>query len=113
MGINYMINIFADDKIYGNAYERVGVARPLNSVELSKLNVAVPAVVFQGQFNLSCRMFVAGSTTTFYCKSLDTKSVVSEGEFFDVTKCLVTEWRKPGTTEVKVKILVTAEAIVR
>ncbi len=106
-----MLNIFAGDTIYGSQFEQVGEARPLNATELSHLNTSVPAVVFQGQYNLSCKMFAKGSTTQFYCKSIDKKSVVCEGQMFDITKCKVTQWKKPDSSEVKIKILVEEDAI--
>lgn len=111
-GNDYMINIFADEKIYGSAYQEVEAPRPLNPLELSRLNVSIPATVFQGQYGLSCRLYANGSTTSFYCKSLDTRSVIGEGEAFDVTKCFVTKWQKPDSSIVKIKILVPQEAIV-
>lgn len=107
-----MLNIFAGDTIYGSSYEQIGSARPLNATELSHLNTDVPAIVFQGQYNLSCKMFAKGSTTQYYCKSIDKMSVVSEGQMFDIKKCMVTQWKKPDSSEVKIKILVTQDAIV-
>lgn len=107
-----MLNIFAGDVIYGSQFEQVGKARPLNATELSHLNVDVPGVVFQGTYNLSCRLYAKGSTTQYYCKSVDKMSTVSEGQMFDIRKCLVTQWKKPDSSEIKIKILITDDAIV-
>lgn len=107
-----MLNIFAGDTIYGTQFEQVGTARPLNATELSHLNADVPGIVFQGQYNLSCRLYAKGSTTQYYCKSVDKMSVASEGQMFDIKKCLVTQWKKPDSSEIKIKILIPEEAIV-
>ena len=107
-----MINIFAGDTIYGSQFEQVGESRPLNATELSHLNVDVPGIVFQGTYNLSCRLYAKGSTTQYYCKSVDKMSVASEGQMFDIKKCLVTQWKKPDSSEIKIKILIPEEAIV-
>ena len=107
-----MLNIFAGDTIYGTQFEQVGAARPLNATELSHLNVDAFGVVFQGQYNLSCRLYAKGSTTQYYCKSVDKMSAASEGQMFDIKKCLVTQWKKPDSSEIKIKILVPEEAIV-
>ena len=107
-----MLNIFEGDVIYGTQYEQVGEARFLNATELSRLNSDIPGVVFQGDYSLSCRLYAKGSTTQYYCKSVDRKSVVCEGQMFDIKKCKVTQWRKPDSLEIKVKILIPEEAIV-
>lgn len=107
-----MLNIFEGDTIYGTQFQQVGEARPLNAAELSKLNTEVPGLVFQGTYNLSCRLYIKGSTTQYYCKSVDKKSAASEGQMFDLMKCKVTQWKKPDSSEVVIKILIPEEAIV-
>ncbi len=107
-----MLNIFAGDTIYGTQFEQVGEARPVSATELSHLNVEVPGLVFQGTYNLSCRLYAKGSTTQYYCKSVDRMSVASEGQMFDINKCLVTQWKKPDSSEIKIKIFIPEEAIV-
>ena len=74
-----MLNIFAGDTIYGTQFEQVGAARPLNATELSHLNVDALGVVFQGQYNLSCRLYAKGSTTQYYCKRNRYLAVLSAG----------------------------------
>jgi hypothetical protein len=39
-------------------------------------------------------------------------SVASEGQMFDIKKCMVTQWKKPDSSEIKIKILIPEEAIV-
>lgn len=106
-----MLNIFEGDIIYGTKYEQCAPARPFNAQEKAHLNMSVPGVVFMGTYNLSCKLFAHGSTTQYYCKSIDTNSPVSEGQMFDLNKCMVTQWKRPDAAEVKVKIYVPAEAI--
>jgi hypothetical protein len=107
-----MLNIFANETIYGTRFEQVGETRKLSAAELSHLNVSIPAVVFQGTYSLSCRLYAAGSTTQYYCFGLDRNSTAIEGQMFDVTKCLVTCWKKPDGGNIVKKILVLPEAIV-
>ena len=107
-----MLNIFAGDTIYGTQFEQVGKERPLNDTELSHLNVEVPGIVFHGTYNLSCRLYAKGSTTQYYCKSVDKMSAASEGQMFDIRKCFVTQWKKPDSAEIKIKLLIPEDAIV-
>lgn len=105
-----MLNIFENDNIYGSKFTEAFEPRVMNAGELAQLNTEKPAEIFQGKWGLSCRMYIKGSTTLYRCMSLDTRSTLGEGELFDVTKCIVTQWKQDGDSEIKVKIWVTDEA---
>lgn len=107
-----MIDIFANDIIYGSSLEPVGKPRKLNKAELSHLNTGCPGVVFQGKYGLSVKLFAKGSTTQFYCKSLDTYSTATLGQTFDIKKCLYTEFKRPDKATTVEKILVLDDAII-
>lgn len=106
-----MLNIFAGETIYGTQFEQVGETRPLSAAELSHLNTTIPAIVFQGTYSLSCKLFAKGSNTQYYCFGLDRNSVAIDGQMFDVTKCLVTCWKKPDSSNIVKKILVLQDAL--
>ena len=108
-----MINVFENEPIYGSSYEEYAPARPLTDKELARLNVHAPGIVFMGNYQLSCKLFIEGSTTQYMCKTIDTRSTVSEGQSFDVRKVKVSFWKKPVSSEIKIKVLIPDDAILR
>ena len=104
------IDIFEHVEFRDTSYKEVS-RRPLNSTELSHLNIYLPGVVADnGRGGYYCKLFAKGSSTQFYAKTVDPLSEVTMNDFFDITKCEVREYKRSDSSEIKIKIYIPKEA---
>ena len=104
------VDIFEHFRLYDTSYKEVS-RRLLNSTELSHLNTYLPGVVaYNGRGEYYCKLFVKGSSTQFYAKTVDSLSDVTMNDFFDITKCEVREYKRDDSPEIKIKIYIPKEA---
>ena len=108
-----LINILEGEKIYGIRSKCVKVLKPEQTDFVTYIDMDKPAYIFQGNYGPSARLYLKGGDEfTFMIKSLDKESTLTVGQFFDVKKCLITGWQKPGSNEIKYRILVCDDALV-
>lgn len=110
MGI---VNILARQKLYGSDSECTRILRPEDTDFPEFINMDKPALIFQGNYGPSAKLYSKfGRSTSFMIKSLDKRSTLVPGQLFDVKKCLITEWKRPDSNEYKYYILVNEDALV-
>lgn len=103
-------DLFAHFQIYGLELKEIS-RRNFNSTELSHLNTNIPGIVIDnGKGGYSCKLFVKGSTTQFYCKSIAPDSDVHESDMFDIMKSEVCSYKRDDSSEIKIKVFIPAEA---